>query len=195
MIAVAITFLITKITGTLISHAQQPLPTMLNAIFEQLQVYGFSLLIVGFYWISHHRIFTTIRRSNLTLIWLNFAFLLFIELQPIINYLRANYPGSQITAEYYNSTQAATGLMLFFIWLYAVRGRRLIDKTMHTSQITSLTLHVLWTPMLFILSLGAVLFRNNYTIYTWLLVLILNMADLIYERVRNISRQRKESFS
>lgn len=195
MIAVAITFLITKVTGTLISHTQRPLPMMLSAIFEQLQVYGFSLLIVGFYWLSHHRIFTTIRRSNLTLIWLNFVFLLFIELQPTINYLRANYPGSQITAEYYTSTQAATGLMLFFIWLYAARGRRLIDKTMRTSQITSLTLYVLWTPMLFILSLGAVLFRNNYTIYTWLLVLILNMAALIYERVRHSLRQRKESLS
>jgi uncharacterized membrane protein len=195
MVAVAITFLITKITGTLISHAQQPLPTMLSAIFEQLQVYGFSLLIVGFYWLSHHQIFTIIRRSDLTLIWLNFAFLLFIELQPIINYLRANYPGLQITAEYYTSIQAVTGLMLLFTWLYAARGHRLIDKTIRGSQITSLTLHVLWTPVIFILSLGTVLFSNNYTIYTWLLVLVLNLADLIYERVRHGSRQRKESLS
>jgi uncharacterized membrane protein len=193
MVAVAITFLITKITGTLISNVNQPLPTMLKAIFEQLQVYGFSLLVVGFYWLSHHRIFMIIRRSNLTLIWLNFAFLLFIELQPIINYLRANYPGSQVTAEYYTTIQAVTGLMLLFVWLYAARGHRLIDRAMHASQITSLTLRVLWTPMIFILSLGAILFRNSYTIYTWLLVLILNLAALIYERVRYGKRQQQES--
>jgi hypothetical protein len=49
--------------------------------------------------------------------------------------------------------------------------------------------------MIFILSLGAILFRNNYTIYTWVLVLVLNLADLIYERVRHGSRQRKASLS
>lgn len=193
MIAVAITFLITKITGTLISNARQPLPTMLNEIFGQFQVYGFSLLVVSFYWLSHHRIFTIIRRSNLTLIWLNFAFLLFIELQPIINYLRANYPGSQIAAEYYTSSQAITGLMLLFVWLYAERGHRLIDKAMSASQITSLSLHILWVPIIFILSLGVILLRNSYTIYSWLLVIAVNIVGLIYGRVRHGLRQRKES--
>ncbi len=56
-----------------------------------------------------------IRRHDMTLIWLNFAFLLFIELQPIINSLRVSYPASQTTAILYASEQVATGLMLLVI--------------------------------------------------------------------------------
>src|SRR5207245_10444382 len=96
---------------------------------EQLPVYGFSFLVVGFYWLSHHRIFMVIRRHNMPLIWLNFAFLFFIELQPIFNGLRATYPRSQLTAILYVSEQAATGLMLLVIWLSVAQGCRLIAET------------------------------------------------------------------
>src|SRR6266581_1500276 len=116
MTAVAITFLIATITSTVVSNNQQSFSTALNAVVEQLPVYGFTFLIVGFYWLSHHRIFMVIRRHNMPLIWLNFAFLLCIELQPIINSLRATYPTSQTAAILYASGQAFTGLMLLVIW-------------------------------------------------------------------------------
>jgi len=79
MTAVAITFLITTITGTITSNNQQSFSTTLGAVLAELPVYGFTFLIVGFYWLSHHRIFMVIRRHNMPLIWLNFAFLFFIE--------------------------------------------------------------------------------------------------------------------
>src|SRR5215831_7033420 len=105
MVAVAVTFLIAYITGTLLSKSGQPFSTALRTVLEQLPVYGFSLLIVGFYWLSHHRMFMVIRRHTLTLIWLNFAFLLCIELQPVFNALRATYPSSQTTSILYASNQ------------------------------------------------------------------------------------------
>ena len=74
MTAVALTFLIASIASTVSSNSQQPFSTALGAVIEQLPVYGFTFLLVGFYWLSHHRIFMVIRRHNMTLIWLNFAF-------------------------------------------------------------------------------------------------------------------------
>jgi len=81
------------------------------AVLAQLPMYGLSLLIVGFYWLSHHRIFMVIRRHTMTLIWLNFAFLLCIEFQPIFNNLHASYPTSHTTTILYVSEQAATELL------------------------------------------------------------------------------------
>lgn len=92
MTAVAITFLIVTITGTLQSDSQQPFSTSLMAVRDELPVYGLSMLIVGVYWLSHHRIYMVFRRHNMTLIWLNFAFLLCIEFQPLFNALHASYP-------------------------------------------------------------------------------------------------------
>jgi len=184
MTAVAITFLIATITGTLLSNIHQPFSTTLDAVLAELPVYGLSLLIVGFYWLSHHRIYMVIRRHNMTLIWLNFAFLLCIELQPSINALHATYPKSQFTTLLYASGQAVTGLMLLVIWFYAAKGHRLIDKGMERSQIISIALRALLTPMIFILSIAIILFRNDYAISIWLLVILVEVADLIYRRFR-----------
>jgi uncharacterized membrane protein len=189
MTAVAITFLITTITGILLSNNQQSFSTALNAVLAELPVYGFSLLIVGFYWLSHHRIFMVIRRHNMTLIWLNFAFLLCIELQPIFNNLHASYPSSQTATLLYISEQAATGLMLLVIWWYAAKRHRLIDRTMERFEIMFFALRALLVPMVFILSIAIILFRNDLAFYFWLLVLVLEVADLVYRRIRRRSHE------
>jgi uncharacterized membrane protein len=106
--AVAITFLIATITGTLISNTQQSFPTALEAVLAELPTYSLTFLIVGFYWLSHHRIFMVIRRHDMTLIWLNFAFLVFIELQPLFNALQASYPQSQTTSIFMSMRQPRT---------------------------------------------------------------------------------------
>jgi uncharacterized membrane protein len=184
MTAVAITFLITTITGALLSNTQQSFSTALNEVLAELPVYGFSLLIVGFFWLSHHRIFMVIRKHNMTLIWLNFAFLLCIEFQPIFNNLHATYPSSQTTTMLYASEQAATGLMLLVIWWYAAKGHRLIDKSMDRFEILFFAFRALLVPIIFILSIAIILFRNNIVIYFWLLVIVLEVADLVYRRIR-----------
>jgi hypothetical protein len=38
--------------------------------------------------------------------------------------------------------------------------------------------------MIFILSIAIILFRNDLAFYFWLLVIILEVADLVYRRVR-----------
>jgi uncharacterized membrane protein len=195
MVAVAVTFLIAYITGTLLSKSHQPFSTALRTVLEQLPVYGFSLLIVGFYWLSHHRMFMVIRRHTLTLIWLNFAFLLCIELQPVFNALRATYPNSQTTSILYASNQALTGLMILVIWVYAASRHRLIDKTMGRPEIISLALRALLVPTIFMLSIAIIVFRNDYAIYVWLLLIVLEVADLVYWRVRRGSYLREESVS
>jgi uncharacterized membrane protein len=189
MTAVAITFLITTITGILLSDTQQSFSTALNEVLAELPVYGFSLLIVGFFWLSHHRIFMVIRRHDMTLIWLNFAFLLCIEFQPIFNNLHASYPSSQTATLLYASEQAATGLMLLVIWWYAAKRHRLIDRMMERFEIMVFALRALLVPMVFILSIAIILFRNDLAFYFWLLVIVLEVVDLIYRRIRRRSHE------
>ena len=42
--------------------------------------YIVSFMVVGMYWISYHRIFEHIRRADITLVWINLLFLLFVAL-------------------------------------------------------------------------------------------------------------------
>ncbi len=192
MTAVAITFLITTITAVLLSNTQQSFSTALNEVLAELPVYGFSLLIVGFYWLSHHRIFMVIRCHNMTLIWLNFAFLLCIELQPIFNNLHASYPTSQTATLLYALEQGATGLMLLVIWWYAAKGHRLIDKSMDRFEIMFFAFRALLIPMVFILSIAIILFRNDLAFYFWLLVIGVEVIDLVYRRVQRRSHEENQ---
>jgi uncharacterized membrane protein len=139
---------------------------------------------VGFFWLSHHRIFMVIRRHDMTLIWLNFAFLLCIEFQPIFNGLRTSYPTSQTISLLYACEQAATGLMLLVIWWYAATGHRLIDTSMSSYEIRFFALRALLVPLIFMLSIAIMLFRTDLATYFWLLVIVAEGADLVYRRIR-----------
>jgi uncharacterized membrane protein len=189
MTAVAITFLIASITGTLLSNEQQSFSTALHAVLAALPVYGLTFLIVGFFWLSHHRIFMLIRRHDMTLIWLNFAFLVCIELQPLFNALQASYPKSETTSLLYAAEQVATGLMILVIWWYAASGHRLIDRTMDRFEILTFALRALLIPMIFLLSIAIIVFRHDLAFSFWLLVIILEVADLIYRRFRRRSHE------
>jgi len=74
--------------------------------------------------------------------------------------------------------------MLLVIWWYAAKGHRLIDKSMDRFEIISFALSALLVPMIFILSIAIILFRNDFAFYFWLLVIVLEVADLVYRRVR-----------
>jgi uncharacterized membrane protein len=189
MTAVAVTFLITTITSIILSNTQQSFSTALDEVLAEIPVYGFSLMIVGFFWLSHHRIFMVIRRHDMTLIWLNFAFLLCIELQPIFNNLHATYPSSRTAALLYVAEQTATGLMLLVIWWYAAKGHRLIDRSMGRFEIRFFAFRALLVPLVFLLSVAIVLFRNDLAFYFWLLVIVLEVADLLYRRIHSRSRE------
>lgn len=189
MTAVALTFLIVTITSIGASASQQSFTQTLTAIGSALPLYGITLLIVGFYWLSHHRLFMLIRRHNMLLIWLNFVFLLFIELQPQVNLLHSTYPSAPLTSSLYAANQALCGLMLLVIWIYAARRYRLIDQAMSRSQAISIAWRALVPPLLFVLSIASVFFQNNIAVALWLLVIGLEVVRVIASRVRRRSHE------
>ncbi len=58
--------------------------------------YIISFTVVGIYWISYHRIFKHIRHADITLIWLNLLFLLFISLAAYFTGLLTTYSTHRI---------------------------------------------------------------------------------------------------
>ncbi|MGZ3625609.1 MAG: hypothetical protein ACXVB7_21220, partial [Ktedonobacteraceae bacterium] len=92
----------------------------------------------------------------------------------------------------YALEQAATGLMLLVIWWYAAKGHRLIDKTMDRFEMTFFAFRALLIPMVFILSIAIILFRNDLAFYFWLLVIGVEVVDLVYRRVQRRSREENQ---
>lgn len=47
--------------------------------------------------------------------------------------------------------------------------------------------------VIFLLSIAIMLFRDNYAKYCWLLVIVLELADLIYKHVRRTSHREVQA--
>jgi len=73
--------------------------------------YIVSFMVVGMYWISYHRIFEQIRRANITLLWLNLLFLLFIALVGYFTGLLTTYGSHRIVVISFSALAA--------LWLQA----------------------------------------------------------------------------
>ena len=63
-------------------------------------------------------------------------------------------------------------------------GHRLIDTSMSRYEIRFFALRALLVPIIFMLSIAIILFRNDLAVYFWLLVIVAEGADLVYRRIR-----------
>lgn len=89
--------------------------------------YFLSFANLGMFWVGHHTQFEAVRRTDRIFLWVNILFLMFVVLIPYSTATlsrRLNDPGSVVL---YGANFFAAGLSLLFTWVYATRGRRLVD--------------------------------------------------------------------
>src|SRR5512135_1831080 len=129
VMAIAITLLAIDIRVPSIDPrvAPQQLSAQLAGIAPHFMTFFISFIVIGVYWISHHRYFGYIRRYDARLILLNFLFLFFIVCMPFLAGLLGQYVVVPVALIAYTVAIAALGLCMALIWRYATSGHRLVD--------------------------------------------------------------------
>jgi uncharacterized membrane protein len=112
-----------------------------------------SFVVIGTYWQVHHRAFRSIRRYDETLIWLNLAFLLCVAFLPFASSVLGEHGDEPAAATFYALCIAATGLTEAALWIYAVRGRRLVDAAMDPFEVRLSVMRALAPPVVFLVSI------------------------------------------
>jgi len=143
------------------------LNNQIYALLPKFISFILSFFIVGNYWISYHRTFRVIKRIDRGLISLNLLFLMFIVLLPFPNDLIGKYPANLITVIIYASFLAATGISLCLLWIYASRRYRLIDETLHPDFIQRLTIRLLFSPIIFVISIPIAFVNPIVSMISW----------------------------
>ena len=133
--------------------------------------YIISFIVVGTYWISYHRIFEHIRRADITLIWLNLLFLLFISLVAYFTGLLTTYSTHRIVVITFAGIMSATGFTLCILWWYATHNKYLVDKDIHPHLIGYFLLRSLASPVIFLISIGISFINIQLTQFFWALIL------------------------
>lgn len=172
--AIAITLLaielkVPEVAGDL---AAQELPAAITRLWPQFISFAISFLVVALFWTSHHRTFGLIRRFDYRLIWLNLLLLFGIVFLPFPTAMLGKYGDTRYAAIFYAATVGAIGLVWTLIWLYASRGRRLLDPHVPAADIRRYTLNALVTPLVFLLSMPAALINVDAARMMWMLLAV-----------------------
>ena len=149
--------------------------------------YIISFMVVGMYWVSYHRIFEAIRRADITLVWINLLFLLFIALVGYFTGLVSTYDTHRIVVISFSGIMAATGFVLCFMWWYAAHNRRLVDQDIQDHLIRYILMRTFVTPIIFLTSIAISFINVQAAQYFWVLILPANI--IIY--MKHIPHLRK----
>jgi uncharacterized membrane protein len=124
--AIAITLLVLSIDVPDVPDRR--LGDALENLLPFIFTYALSFLIVGLYWLAHHRMFRTLERVNRTLLWINLLVLGLVALLPVPTEVLGRYGDTTLgTVVYASAMTLAGGSMVLLGWY--VRHADLAPKT------------------------------------------------------------------
>jgi uncharacterized membrane protein len=130
-----------------------------------------TFFIVGIYWITHHRIFSYIRRTDRPFLFLNLLFLLDVTLMPFFVLISSAHESDAAGVVAYAVYVAVLGLVLDWIWGYASKRHRLIDPEVDARVIRYNHYRSWITSLIFLASCPVALYVNpGLARFVWILV-------------------------
>jgi len=140
----------------------------LLAIWPKYLGFVLSFLIIGAFWIGHHRRFRFIKRYDSRLLFLNLLLLMSVAFIPFPTSLISEH-GNRISTIFYALNMIVTGLLSAIIWWYASHGHRLIDAEITPQQIRRDMLRQFVVPAVFFLSVGLAFIDTDLAKFSWVL--------------------------
>jgi len=124
--AIAVTLLILSVRlPDAKNYDNNELNYALRKAIPHLVTFAFSFMVIGVFWVAHHRIFALARVVNNTLLWLNILYLLFIAIMPYPAALVAENPFLSTGILVYTSTLFIIGSLHFVLLNYIIQNRHI----------------------------------------------------------------------
>ncbi len=124
--AIAITLLVLNVkvpNKQNITNAE--LNNILAASTNQLLSFGFSFLVIGVFWVAHHRIFSFAKVVDTTLIWLNIIYLMFIATIPFPASILADNFFLPTTILLYTGTLFVISILNYIMFRYIINNEKI----------------------------------------------------------------------
>lgn len=172
VIAIAITLLALdiRLPGGEEALSDAELLAGLVGIWHKYLAYVISFLVIGTFWISHHRKFLLIKRYDNRLMALNLLLLLVIAFMPFpSSVISAN--GNRTGTIFYALTMIAAGLVFCALWWYAAKDNRLVAADLSQEQRRREFATPVLTVAVFLLSIGIAFVNAGLAKVTWLLLI------------------------
>jgi uncharacterized membrane protein len=153
--AIAITLLVLelKVPEREAVEAAGGLGRALLAEIPRFYAFLVSFIVIGSYWILHHRMFRYLRRCDEGLVALNLALLLFVAFLPFPVALFGSFRRDPVAIGFYVASMLATGATLNLLWWYAARKGRLFVAGLDRRIVNQVHFRAALVPLVFTVSL------------------------------------------
>jgi uncharacterized membrane protein len=145
---------------------------ILLSLWPRYLGYVISFLVVGTFWISHHRRFRFIERYDNTVLLLNVLLLMLIAFTPFPASVISEYSTNLTANIFYALTMALTSLVSGAIWWYAAHNNRLIDSHLPARVRRRETWSSLLVTAIFVVSIGLALINDRFAQMSWALAAV-----------------------
>ncbi len=119
----------------------------------QLFSFVLSFVVIGRFWLSHHRVFRYVRFYDDRLLVINGLFLLAVVFLPFPTELLGDYEHYRLAYVLYAASIAVTGLTLALLWWHIAYGGQLLADDFEPHLRRVLLLRFLAVPLVFLLSI------------------------------------------
>lgn len=146
--AIAITLLIIEIKVPNLDHAasDREFAIALVRLIPSFVGYFFSFLVIGAYWVGHHKIYGHIVDWNYGLVWRNVFFLMAIAFMPFTTAFFSEYVTRLVPIVLYASAFTLAGALEILLWRYAIRNG-LTDPASDRAELDHLTWRMSVLPL------------------------------------------------
>jgi uncharacterized membrane protein len=166
--AIAITLLVVDLrVPDVVANAAEEIANSKDKILS----FTISFLVIGLFWMGHHRLFRYITALDRRVIFLNLLFLGTIAFLPYPTALlfagNTHEPAAPV---FYASCVAGAGLLELAIWLYASRSKGLVPASVPLAVRRYELAQLLPTPVVFLLSIPVAFIAPGVAPFTWILL-------------------------
>jgi uncharacterized membrane protein len=120
--AIAMTLLVLGISVPNLPSSTDPqvFNAYIFSIIPEIFVYILSFILLAVFWLNHH-IFFVIKKSDITLIWINIFFLMSIAIVPFTTSLIGKYGQFHLSVLIFDLNMLIIGILFYSIFAYAAR--------------------------------------------------------------------------
>lgn len=130
------------------------LASKLLSMWHPFVSYVMSFMIIGIFWIMHHRVFRHIARYSEVFMFINLLFLMLVVFIPFTTNLYSTYRTSRAAFTVYGGSMGAVSFMLCLMWLYALGNKRLISEELEPPDVREAVLQSMLTAVIFFGAVG-----------------------------------------
>jgi uncharacterized membrane protein len=145
-----------------------PLGPQIVGLLPNLVAFALSFVVIGGYWVAHHRTFKFVERYDTRLVWLNLLVLFFVALLPFPTQVVAEYGNTTLGVQVYAGAMTLTGLSVLAMTFYAYRAK----LTAPEADIRVAMIKSSLTPSVFGVSIVVAIWSPTFATSMWWLIAV-----------------------